>query len=78
MINKKIIIENKQIENKLDELLLKINFIKNNYENIDLLFNNDNDNDNLMININNCLNLIDKNIIQNGYLIRNKINIEFL
>ena len=78
MINKKIIIENKQIKNKLDELLLKINFIKNNYENIDLLFNNDNDNDNLMININNCLNLIDKNIIQNGYLIRNKINIEFL
>ena len=78
MINKKIIIENKQIENKLDELLLKINFIKNNYENIDLIFNNDNDNNNLMINIDNCLKLIDKNIIQNGYLIRNKINIEFL
>ncbi len=78
MINKKIIIENKQIENKLDELLLKINFIKNNYENIDLIFNNNNDNNNLMINIDNCLKLIDKNIIQNGYLIRNKINIEFL
>jgi hypothetical protein len=78
MINKKIIIENKQIENKLDELLLKINFIKNNYENIDLIFNNDNDNNNLIINIDNCLKLIDKNIIQNGYLIRNKINIEFL
>lgn len=75
MINKKIIIENKEVENKLDELLLKINFIKNNYENIDLLFNNDNNN--LVDNIDNCLKLIDKNIIQNGYLMRNKINIEF-
>lgn len=78
MINKKIIIENKQIENKLDEILLKINFIKNNYENIDLLFNNNNDNNILIDNIDNCLKLIDKNIIQNGFLIRKKINIEFL
>jgi hypothetical protein len=74
MINKKIIIENKEVENKLNELLLKINFVKNNFKNIDILFNNDNNN--LIDNIDNCLKLIDKNIIQNGYLMRNKINIE--
>jgi hypothetical protein len=70
MINTKIIIENNKVESKLNELLLKINFIKNNYKIIDLLFNNDNDNIILINNINNCLKLIDKNIIQNGSLQR--------
>ena len=67
MLNTKIFIEHNEVENKLDELLLKINFIKNNYKIIDL-FNNDNDI--LIDNINNCLKLIDKNIIQNGSLQR--------
>jgi hypothetical protein len=70
MINTKIIIEHNEVENKLNELLLKINFIKNNYKIVDLLFNNDNDNIILINNINNCLKLIDKNIIQNGSLQR--------
>jgi hypothetical protein len=80
MVNAKIIIENKEIknkeiknnevENKLNELLLKIHFIKNNYKMINSLFNNHNDNDILINNINNCLKLIDKNIIQNGSLQR--------
>ena len=69
MINHKIIIEQNNIENKLNELLLKINFIKNNYKFIDVIFNNDSDA--LLYNINNCLKLIDKNIIQNGSLQRN-------
>jgi hypothetical protein len=70
MINTKIIIEHNEVENKLNELLLKINFIKNNYKIIDLLFSNNNDNIILINNINNCLKLIDKNIIQNGSLQR--------
>ena len=69
MINSKIIIEQNDLENKLNELLLKINFIKNNYKLIDIIFTNDNDI--LIDNINNCLKLIDKNIIQNGSLQRN-------
>ncbi len=69
MINHKIIIEQNNIENKLNELLLKINFIKNNYKFIDVIFTNDSET--LVDNINNCLKLIDKNIIQNGSLQRN-------
>ncbi len=69
MINHKIIIEQNNIENKLNELLLKINFIKNNYKFIDVIFTNDSEA--LVDNINNCLKLIDKNIIQNGSLQRN-------
>jgi hypothetical protein len=69
MINPKIIIEQNDLENKLNELLLKINFIKNNYKSIDVIFTNDSDT--LVNNINNCLKLIDKNIIQYGSLQRN-------